>query len=174
MRTVFIGGLFLATLIIDGMVMPALFHVRESLLLLVFLVAMIVTFGERTWVVGYGIVISLLAELLLGLYPGTLILSFLFVLLMWHSLTRFINIKPRVDELGTNPIFHTIIGIALTAFLMVMFVMVCNVFYGLDNSFVTVKALAHQPFLWIYPSIGMAAYLLIFSRFNRIVRSMYD
>ena len=162
------------TLLIDGIFMPALFQVRESFLLPVFLTALIVGFGEQTWLVSYGMIAALGAELYLGLYPGSLILSFLLTGLVWHGLTSIVSIKPLADEPGMNPIFHIIAGMILSAVLVVLFAILNHIFYGFSDPFLTTVIMARMPLVWLSASVAMTVYLLLFSRFSRIVRTPYD
>ncbi len=114
MKRIAIIGVWLAVLVVDGIVLPALTGRPAGLGVMVFLAALAITFGIQRWVIGLGIVLAGLTELMLGIYFGTIIGAWLVLAWGWHLLNRFLNMKP-VSENDSWPVLapFTLFGLAL-------------------------------------------------------------
>jgi len=77
----------------DGAVLPALTGLPSGFGIMVLLSAMVVVFGVQRWVIGLGIILAGLTELMVGTYFGTVIGAWLAIVWTWHFLNNFFNIK---------------------------------------------------------------------------------
>ncbi len=127
-RNIILIALFILAILIDGILMPGLFNVKDSALVFVFLALLIAGFGTGTWVICWGIIFAFLAELLLALHPGSLTFGFLALAILWHVMTRFLNLEPYFEDSGS---LYSNLGVAM----ILVFVgwgasMAVNVFYS--------------------------------------------
>jgi hypothetical protein len=88
--------LFLATMFLDGIILPGIFGFRESFLTVIFLVAMLLYYEINLQSLIIGVVLSGLTEFYWGLKLGTLILPLLASVGVFFLLNTFFNIKNRV------------------------------------------------------------------------------
>ena len=87
-----------AVFIIDGIMFPALTGLPSGLGIIVLLSALAITFGIHRWVIGLGIVLAGLTELMVGAYFGSIIGAWLVMAWSWHLLNRFLNMKPLSEN----------------------------------------------------------------------------
>ena len=93
MKILTIIGVWLVVLIIDGIVLPALTGLPSGLGIMVLLSALAIMFGVHRWVIGLGIVLAGLTELILGTNFGVIIGAWLVMVWGWYFLNQFLNIK---------------------------------------------------------------------------------
>lgn len=108
---IFVGG---AMLIADSIIWPAVSGRIGGFGIILFLIGLILTFGMHRWVVGWGLGISFVAELLLGLYFGSLMGTWLIICWAWYLASRFLSMKPLQETdswFGIIPL--ALCGIAL-------------------------------------------------------------
>lgn len=84
---------FAAIFFVDGLILPSIFGFRESVMVPVFLIAMILNWGAITPILGVGSIISLFLEFFWKIQPGSLVLMFLTVALIFFFISSFLSIK---------------------------------------------------------------------------------
>lgn len=97
MSRFFIFCLWVLCLVVDGVVLPGLGITQAGVGPIVFLAAFLAAFGVRPWTIGWGIFFALGGEIFLGLGLGTLIISWLITVGVWHAVNGIINV-PSVNE----------------------------------------------------------------------------
>lgn len=90
--------IWLGVIIADGIVLPALTGLPSGFGTIVLLSVLAITFGIHRWVIGLGILIAGIAELIFGMYFGAIIGSWLIMAWGWHLLNRFLNMKPMIED----------------------------------------------------------------------------
>lgn len=102
MKYLLITVFWLVIFICDGIILPALTGLVSGFGAIVFLSALAITFGIHRWVIGLGIVLAGLTELMIGTYFGVIIGAWLVIAWSWHLLNRFLNMKSvnKNDSLG--------------------------------------------------------------------------
>lgn len=113
MNKFFVWVLFTATLLIDGILLPAVFQISETLLTLVFLTTFLVAYGEKFWVLVSGVIFCVIAELTFGLHLGLLVGSWLVICLLWHGVIQTFSLKPFREEGISSVAVHTIVSLLL-------------------------------------------------------------
>jgi len=113
--------IFIAIFLIDGLILPSIFGFRESIMVLVFLVAMILNWGVIIPVLGVGSIISLFLEFFWKMPPGSLVLMFLIAALIFFFISSFFSVKRIVGASILSLCLLSILGynnfiIALEAF----------------------------------------------------------
>ena len=88
---------WIALVAFDGIVLPAMHSGPSGFGTIVFLIALILSFGTHRWVIGWGIVAAFCAELFFGFDIGALIGSWLVVVWAWQVLNRFFSLKSFTD-----------------------------------------------------------------------------
>ena len=88
--------LFLASMLFDGIILPAIFGIREGFLTIIFLITLILYYRANLRSVVAGVVFSGIAEFYWGLRLGILILPLLTVTGLFILLDTFINIKNKI------------------------------------------------------------------------------
>lgn len=94
MRQLTVICIWAAVFIGDGIILPALTGWPSGLGIMVLLAALAITFGIHRWVIGLGIVLAGMTELMVGAYFGAIIGAWLVMVWGWHFLNRFLNMKP--------------------------------------------------------------------------------
>lgn len=116
-------AIFVIVLVVDGLVLPALFGLRESFLSLLFLMVPILYIGPAVRSVSLGLFFVFISESLRGLEFGSLALPFLFTVVIIYLTQRFLDIKYT---------HNTRFGLAksiLIALMSVVFIFIFSVFY---------------------------------------------
>ena len=98
MRYFAIMVVWFAVLIGDGIVFPALTGWPSGFGIMVLLSALAITFGIHRWLIGLGIILAGLTELILGTYFGIIIGAWLVITRVWHLLNQFLNLKPMSEN----------------------------------------------------------------------------
>lgn len=116
MKYFMIIGIWLAVLIGDGVILPALTGLPAGFGIIVFLSALVITFGIHRWVIGLGIILAGVTELMIGAYFGVIMGAWLVMAWSWHLLNKFLNMKPlnESDSLVALMPF-TLLGLGLFA-----------------------------------------------------------
>lgn len=117
-------GIFAVVLVLDGLILPALFGLRESFLSLLVLLVPILYIGPTGRLVFLGLFFSFLLESLRGLALGALALPFLFTVVIIYLTQRFLDIRYTHNTrfgLGKS---------ALIALISVVLMLVLSVFYN--------------------------------------------
>ena len=165
MRTILLIVLWLAILLVDGLVMPALFHIRESFLVFVFLCALVVVYGEQSWLIWRGLLLAVATELFLGLSIGTVVIGFLAAAGTWHALTRFINLKPLLEEASWLSPLHCAVGLGLLAMCVIAAAGAQAIFYA-ANPLPILFQFAISPAFIFQAVTAIAVCLFILTRFK--------
>lgn len=87
---------FVAVFFIDGLILPGVFGFREGIMTSVFLIAIILNWGVITPILGVGSATSLFLEFFWKMQPGSLILMFLAVALIFFFISSFFNVRRMV------------------------------------------------------------------------------
>lgn len=87
--------LFLAGILVDGIIFPALFGFREGFLTIIFLVVMLLYYEVSIPSLIFGMVFAGLAELHWGLKTGVLVLPLFASAAVFFLLSKFFNIRSR-------------------------------------------------------------------------------
>ncbi len=98
MRRFFLPILWVVFLVFDGMVMPGLRVLESGFGSIIFLIALLLVFGIHRWVVGWGLGIGLISELLFGLHLGSIMGAWIIVVWSWYVLNRFFTVKPLEEH----------------------------------------------------------------------------
>ena len=86
-------SIFIIVMIMDVLILPAFFGLRESFLTLLILIVPILYIGSTGQSVAYGLFFAFIYEFLRGLDLGTLVLPFLLTAVVIYSAQRFLDIK---------------------------------------------------------------------------------
>jgi len=89
--------IFLVVLVLDGLVLPAFFDLRESFLSLLILIVPVLYMGSTRRTVVYCLAFAFVSESLRGLHLGDLAIPFLFTALVIYLTQRFLDIKYTYD-----------------------------------------------------------------------------
>lgn len=87
--------IFIAALTLDGLIFPALFGFKESLLSVLVIVMSLVFFGVTSRSVVYGLIFSIIYELAHGLNFGILVVPFLFTAVTAFFIQKFLDTKSK-------------------------------------------------------------------------------
>ena len=120
-------SIFLMVLIVDGIILPAFFGFRESLLSLLILVMPALYFGVVKRYLVYGLFFSVALEFFKGLEFGSLAAPFLFTAAVIYLMQRFLDVKHTHD--GGFSLARLTLTVAVAAGFGYMFLF----FYGLGN-----------------------------------------
>lgn len=89
--------IFLAVLIIDGLLLPAFFDFKNSLLSLLVLIVAILYLGPKARYIIYGVFFSAISEIFRGFNFGALSLPFLLTVVVIYLAQMFLDIKYTYD-----------------------------------------------------------------------------
>lgn len=89
--------IFISVLFLDGLILPALFGFRSSLLSLMFLFVTILFFGSKKRYIFYVLFFSIVTESFQGLNFGDLTLPLFVVMVLIILIQRFFDIKYTYD-----------------------------------------------------------------------------
>lgn len=117
MKRVVIIGVWLMVLIVDGTVLPPLTGWPSGFGIMVLLSALAITFGIHLWVIGLGLVLAGMTELILGSYFGAIIGAWLIMAWIWYFLNRFLNMKP----ISENKSLVALVPFTLLGFILFVF-----------------------------------------------------
>lgn len=163
MKRLLIIGVWLAVLIIDGIVLPALTGLPAGLGIMVLLSALAITFGIHRWVIGLGIILAGMTELMFGAYFGTIIGAWLVIAWGWHLLNRFLNMNPASE----NDSFMALVPFAVLG--LGLFGLGEGVSWAIDRfvyesglAVTTLIDILRSPTIFIIVAIELVATLLIF------------
>ncbi|OGN15298.1 MAG: hypothetical protein A3J47_01685 [Candidatus Yanofskybacteria bacterium RIFCSPHIGHO2_02_FULL_43_22] len=123
MTEIKLTAIFAIVLALDGLILPALFGLRESFLSLLVLIVPILYIGPTTRSVSLGLFFAFISETLRGLDLGVLALPFLFVVVLIYLTQLFLDIKYTHNTrfgLGKS---------VLIALISVAFIYIFSVFY---------------------------------------------
>lgn len=158
--------IFVLTILTDGIVMPAFLHVHESFLVFVFFAALVVRYSEEPNLIGWGIAFAIVSELLLGLYPGTLVIAWLLTLGAWHLSMRLISLKLSLESVAN--VIPLLIGEFGVLSLLFIFVSAASrLFYRDTGAFLTLTTLIRTPFFVWYGVIAGLVYLVTLNSIRR-------
>lgn len=116
-------AIFGVVLILDELILPALFGFRESLLSLIVLILPVLYIGPTGRLVSFGVLFSFLLESLRGLEIGALALPFLVTVVIVYLVQRFLDIKYT---------HNTRFGLGKSVFLAltsIMLIFIFSIFY---------------------------------------------
>lgn len=86
-------AIFFFTLLLDGLILPALFGFEESLFSFLVIIMPLICLGLTSRSVVFGMVFSIIYELAKGLDFGVLAVPFLFIAITVFLVQRFLDIK---------------------------------------------------------------------------------
>lgn len=89
--------IFFIVVLLDGLVLPAFFGLRESFLSLLILIVPGLYMGSTSQFIAYGLAFALISESLRGLGLGSLATPFLFIVILIYLIQRFLDIKHTYD-----------------------------------------------------------------------------
>lgn len=163
MRYFVIIGLWFAVLVIDGVVFPSLTGWPSGFGIIVLLSALAITFGIHRWVIGLGIILAGLTELMLGTYFGTIVGAWLVMAWSWHLLNQFLNMKPLSENdsfLALIP--FTLLGLGLFGLGEIMLWIISRFVYKSGLAITNFIGVFHSPMIFIIVAIELAVTLFVF------------
>ncbi|MBP9822148.1 MAG: hypothetical protein KBC81_01735 [Candidatus Pacebacteria bacterium] len=164
--------IWIAVVVADGVLLPAISGMPSGFGALVFLSALIITFHVHRWVIGLGIFISLATELWVGAYFGTIIGSYLIMVIVWYLLNKFLNMRSASENGSMLAIIpFTFLGIILFGVGEVFLWLVNRYVYIRDLSMATLIKLIISPEILAIVTIEL---IVIFLVFNFIYSSQND
>src|SRR5437867_4467555 len=98
MSRFFVIVLFSATWLLDGIIMPELFHRPDTFLIWIFLATFLVAYGSQSWVIGYGLLFAFICDVSLGSYIGVFAGAWLIAVWLWYGLTQVFSLRPFREE----------------------------------------------------------------------------
>lgn len=119
--------IFFIVVLLDGLILPAFFGLRENFLSLLILIVPSLYMGLTSQFIAYGLAFVLISESLRGLGLGDLAIPFLFIVILVYLIQRFLDIKHTYDTrfgLGKS---------ALIALMSAVFVYMFLFFYERGN-----------------------------------------
>jgi|SRR3989344_5382191 len=93
MKNLIIIALFIASVFVDGIFLPALFGLRESFLFFIFLIFLLSGREIETRSIVFGLIFSSIVEFYFGVGVGTLVLPFLVATFFLMVLKKFLNVR---------------------------------------------------------------------------------
>lgn len=93
MRRLVVIIIWFVVFVSDGIILPALTGLPTGFGILIFLSALIITFGVHRWVIGSGIILAGVTELILGTYFGVIMGAWLVMAWFGHIFFKFLNIE---------------------------------------------------------------------------------
>lgn len=154
MKIFLISLMFFISLVLDGLVFPALFGFKESFLTIIFLVSLLLYWGVNTFTIGYGVSAALVFELSRGLSPGSIILPFTMLGVFYYVLSIFLNIKA-----------NSFSGFLLLGIFSILTVLTARILYGETQSFL-IGIYPANVYLALYSVPALFVYLAIFRFIN--------
>ncbi|HZZ99126.1 MAG TPA: hypothetical protein VFK07_00235 [Candidatus Paceibacterota bacterium] len=151
----------LMTILANGVLMPALFGLKENFLNLILLTALILVFGPRRWVIWFGIVFAFCVEFSSGLYLGSLVLPWLLAVWLWYLMTSVFSLKPFGETETFHVLIHLCIGLVVLAAFSAAYVILEKIFYDHQVGFSVIRMAVRQPVIWITAVIALALYLFL-------------
>lgn len=118
---------FVSALIFDGLLLPAFFGFRESVLSLLVPIMLVLYMGCAKRHVIYGLSFFIVSELSRGLDFGTLAIPFLLVVFLVYFVQKFLDLKYMP---GTDPSVNKSI---LFASASILFIFLFSTIYGLSE-----------------------------------------
>ncbi len=154
--------IWLAALVVDGIMLPALRIGPAGFGTLLFLIALALTFGVHRWVVGWGIAIALAAEIMLGLYFGTLIAAWLIAAWGWYGINRFFSMKAASEPGSRLAIIPLVVfGILLFVAAQLGQWFITRVFYERTLTVAVTQAIINSPPILIIVGIELLVLLAV-------------
>lgn len=96
MKSFYFFLLFSAVCLLDGIILPSLFGFKSGVLVMVFIVALVLHHGITARVLWTGVALSLLLEFFWMLTPGSAMLIFLVLALMFFIVSSLLSIRRAV------------------------------------------------------------------------------
>ena len=164
-----IFGVLVCAIILDGLVLPAIFHIYGGLLTFAFLVALLTTYGVKGSTLAIGIVCSVALELWYGFYLGSVVLSWLMAAVVWTICMRFLSINPYIQSRSSGTSLSTLVpllagGDLLITIMSISYILVMNLIYSANTSWSALGLTAINPVVWLVSSLGLVLCMLVFGQ----------
>jgi hypothetical protein len=105
--------IWFGVLVVDGIIFPALGFIG-GFGSIIFLISVLLSYGTHRWVIGWGLVVAFVTEILFGWYLGTFVLAWLSVVWTWYILNAVFSVRPAHEsESGLSVLFLSVCGIGL-------------------------------------------------------------
>ena len=173
MSRISVAGLFIATIIAGTIVMPAMFGIDDNFLALIFLVALIVVYGTKDWIVWSGVIMAAAVELLQGIYPGSLVMSWLLTAWVWHLMTQFFSLRPLLESSRRGIIAHVAAGLLLLGIMSFAMIGIEYGFYGHSVTPAVLQRVVHMPMIILWVVVTTTVYLMLLGGLGRKGTSYY-
>jgi hypothetical protein len=156
--------IFIGLVIIDGILLPSLFHIYGGLLGLAFMASLIIVYGTEPSVIILGLLIAFVLEALHGFYLASIVSAWLCGIFIWLMIKRFFNIEPLIEY---NKIqwssFVPLLGIGyiLVVAISVIFLLVGKFVYQSEATWTTLWLIALSPMIWLITGCGLVFCMLL-------------
>lgn len=173
MKQFILGVLWLGVLVTDGVIIPALIGVLTGFGPILFLIALVVHFGVQRWIVGLGIFMAFLTELLLGLYFGSFIGTWLIIVSVWYIVVKFFSLKSS-DESWSTLIPSFIFGMILCVIAIIGEWLIIRLVYESTLSFSTTYNLIISSQVFVFTGLEFVILLLVLRYISKTSPYFYD
>ncbi|OGN27649.1 MAG: hypothetical protein A2941_01520 [Candidatus Yanofskybacteria bacterium RIFCSPLOWO2_01_FULL_49_17] len=150
--------LFVAVVIAEGMILPAFFNIYGTLLGFVFLVSLLVVYGNMPTALITGSLVALMLELWRGFDFGSATLSFLAAAATWQVLTDSFDITPFIGRSRlylTDTLMAIGVGYTLFAVTSAVFLVIEKYIYRIGVSWQMLGLIFRSPAILLAIGIGM-------------------
>ncbi len=151
-------AVFAGSVVLDGMILPGLFHIYGSLLEFVFLASVLIVYGDEPMFLIWGLVAALMLELWSGFYLGSVMVAWVAAVAVWRACTRILSIEPSIHSSRLsviNRIAAVGLGYMLAAVMSVVFFAVEKYIYGDPVTWYALSSMASSLGLWVMGGIGI-------------------
>lgn len=163
MKYLAIIGTWLAVLISDSVILPALTDFPSGFGILVFLSALVIVFGVHHWVIGLGIVLAGITELIFGMYFGVVIGAWLVMVWCGYVLYQFLNVKSMGENDSMFSLMpFTLLGLVVFSVGEIVFWLIEYFIYKSGFTLPVLLEVASSPVIISIVIIELAITLFIF------------
>lgn len=85
-------------LVVDGVVLPTMTNIFAGMGSVIFLTTLVLVHGFHKWVVGLGLLLAVVTEVVFGIYVGSIVGSWLVILWTWHLINKFMSFKSMSED----------------------------------------------------------------------------
>lgn len=154
--------LFVFTFILDGIVAPSVFGIKENFLIFVFLISLILSEEINSGLIYKILFFSILVEILLGLNFGLVSLPMFLLIILLKFLMSIFNVKNGANSLSgpSELVFLSFLGVAFIFIFNFLFLLAGQVFYSSGPGINYILLLPYKNLVF-YSLIGTFSYITI-------------
>jgi len=164
MKILSIMLIFAGVILIDGILLPSLFHVYGGLLGFAFLASLLVVYGNEPAILVLALVVSFALELWHGFYFASLAGAVICTAGIWQMANDFFSIEPFINQREASlssalPLLG--VGYVLVAVTSIVFLGIEKYLYRADVSWATLRLAVLSPTGWLVVGCGLMTCMLL-------------